>query len=52
MNKEIAAYCRCCHKITKHKVINCEETLGWRIFETIISAGLLTAFKYDYDCEC
>lgn len=52
MSKEIVAYCRCCHKVTKHKVINCEETFRWRLFEAIISAGISTAFGYEYNCEC
>lgn len=54
MNKKIiVGYCPECGQLTKHEVIQCEERLGWRIFESIVSMGLIPALDgYRYDCEC
>ena len=52
MSKTLVGYCFNCGKDTKHKVIQCEESLGWRIYENILTFGLIAAMGYDYKCEC
>lgn len=35
--KNVVAYCPNCNKKTKHVPIQCNEGLGWRIFENIFT---------------
>ena len=53
MAKIIVGYCDKCGCKTKHTVIHCHESLGWRIFENLCTFGTIgAAFGYDYECEC
>ena len=53
MGKVLVSYCSQCGKKTKHEVIQCKEKLGWRIFEGVLSLGLIPMMDgYDYYCEC
>lgn len=50
--KSVVAYCPNCNKKTKHVPIQCNEGLGWRIFENIFTFGAIAASGYNYECEC
>lgn len=53
MAKYKVGYCQECGRETKHIILECEESLGWRIFENFFTFGLIAAsFGYDYKCEC
>ena len=52
MNKYMVGYCCKCREKTKHKVIECEESIRFRVFETIITMGWAIAMPHDYHCEC
>lgn len=52
MKKHMVGYCFICGKETKHEVIECKDSAGWRIFETVITAGLSLALPHQYKCEC
>ena len=53
MKKHIVGYCDTCERETKHNVIECEDSLGERIWENIITFGLFNVYSYRwYKCEC
>ena len=53
MKKQVVGYCDTCHRETKHNVIECEDSLGERILENIITFGLVNAVSCRrYKCEC
>ena len=39
MAKYIVGYCSECGKETKHRKLECEDSVPWRIFETVVTAG-------------
>ena len=52
MTKYLVGYCSTCLKETKHEVINCRDSVWWKIFENIFTFGFIAALGYDYNCEC
>lgn len=52
MAKYIVGYCSKCGKKTKHRKIACTESLAWRAFEVITTAGFGLLFDRNYECEC
>lgn len=53
MKKYVVGYCDRCEKETRHFVIECEDSIGERIWENIITFGLVNAVSYRcYKCEC
>ena len=47
-------HCNCseCGKETKHRKLECEDSVPWRIFETVVTAGWGLLLDRDYKCEC
>lgn len=39
MAKEIVGYCQTCGRKTRHRVVECHDSVPERIFETIITMG-------------
>lgn len=39
MAKYMTGYCWHCAKMTKHQVIECEDSVPYRIFETVFTLG-------------
>lgn len=52
MPKYIVGYCANCHKETKHLKLYCEDSVPWRIFETVITLGWGLLLDHEYECEC
>lgn len=53
MTKHKVGYCQKCRRETKHIILECEEHIGWRILDNILTFGAIAAFfGYDYKCEC
>ena len=52
MPKYMAGYCWECCKNTKQQVVEAEDSVGWRIFETVFTLGFALATPHDYKCEC
>jgi hypothetical protein len=52
MAKIMVGYCPKCGKRTKHRKIECTESLAWRTFETVVTLGWGLLFDRDYECEC
>lgn len=52
MAKYIVGYCSECGKETKHIKIECEDSVPWRLFETVITCGFGLLFDRTYKCEC
>lgn len=52
MQRYMVGYCFECGEKTKHKVIECEDSVGWRVFETVITVGLSLVMPHNYQCEC
>ena len=52
MDKYITGFCYRCGKTTKHKVIECEDSTIWRVFEGILTLGLSLTMPQSYQCEC
>lgn len=50
--KYLVGYCSTCGKETKHEKLECTESLAWRAFEVITTAGWGLLFNRDYKCEC
>lgn len=52
MKKYMIGYCYRCRRDTRHEVIECKDSVGWRVFETVVTAGFALAMPHDYQCEC
>ena len=52
MTKYIVGYCSECGKETKHRKLECEDSVPWRIFETVVTAGWGLLLDHDFKCEC
>ena len=52
MAKYMTGYCWDCAKTTKHQVIECEDSVPYRIFETVFTLGFGAALEHGYKCEC
>lgn len=52
MKKLTTGYCDECGKYTKQIVIECNDNLPTRIFETVITLGLAATTERRYECEC
>ena len=52
MSKYLVGYCPRCGKQTKHEVIKCEDSVGYRIFTGILTLGASEALGHNYKCEC
>ena len=52
MAKYMTGYCWSCHKETKQEKIECEDSVPYRIFETVFTLGFGAALPHDYKCEC
>jgi hypothetical protein len=52
MAKYMTGYCHHCGKTTKHQVIECEDSVPYRIFETVATLGFGAMLEHDYKCEC
>lgn len=52
MQKYIVGYCYRCKEDTKHRVIDCKDSVGWKIFETMVTMGFAFAMPHEYQCEC
>ena len=50
--KNLVAYCSKCGRETRHVVIEAEDSLAWRVFETVVTAGWALLTDHDYKCEC
>ena len=52
MSKYIVGYCYRCRKKTKHKIIECEDSMACRVFEAVVTVGFSLLFDREYECEC
>lgn len=52
MKKTLVGYCSNCGRQTKHTVVECEDSLPWRIFETVTTLGWGLLLDHEYKCEC
>lgn len=52
MGKYLIGYCSECRKETKHIKLECEDSVPWRIFETVTTLGWGLLFDRAYKCEC
>ena len=52
MQKYMVGYCSRCGEKTKHKVIECTDSVGYRIFETLVTVGFALLTSHKYHCEC
>lgn len=52
MKRHMVGYCYRCGKDTKHEVIECEDSVSWRVFETVVTACFALALPHSYQCEC
>lgn len=52
MAKKMVGYCGNCGCETKHEVLEAEDSVPWRVFETIVTMGLALLTPHDYKCEC
>lgn len=53
MVKYVVGFCEECCELTKQKVVQCEDSTFFQVFEAICTIGLsLAFFKRDYFCEC
>ena len=50
--RHMVGYCPECGKKTKHRVIECQDSLPYRVFETVFTLGFAAALPHDYECEC
>ena len=52
MKKYMVGYCPECGKKTKHEILESKDSIPWRIFEIVMTAGWALAFDHEYYCEC
>lgn len=52
MTKYMTGYCWHCAKTTKHQVLECEDSVPYRIFETVFTLGFGAMLEHGYKCEC
>ncbi len=52
MAKYLVGYCSECGKETKQQKLECEDTLVWRAFETVVTLGWGLLLDHEYKCEC
>lgn len=52
MSRYLVGYCSNCTKTTKQEVVQCHDSVPYRIFETIFTLGFGLMFWHDYECEC
>ena len=52
MRKNKVGHCWNCGENTIHRVIECKDSVTWRIFEIVATCGVGTLFEHDYKCQC
>lgn len=52
MSKWVVDYCWTCARRTKQEVIQCKDSVPFRIFENICTLGLASLMERKYDCQC
>lgn len=52
MAKKMVGYCWNCGCETKHEVLEAEDSVPWRVFETVVTMGFALLTPHDYKCEC
>lgn len=53
MKRYMVGYYPECGKKTKHEILECKDSIPWRILETVMTAGwALLALDHEYYCEC
>ena len=52
MTRYMVGYCDRCGEATKHRMIECKDSVGWRVFETIVTVGFALVLPREYYCEC
>jgi hypothetical protein len=52
MKQSTVGYCWKCRKNTEHKVIECQDSVRQKVFETIFTHGFSLLFPRNYSCKC
>ncbi len=52
MAKYMTGYCWECCKTTKQKVIDCDDSIAYRVFGAVFTLGFSEMLPHDYNCEC
>lgn len=52
MAKYMTGYCEKCGKETKQLKLEGEDSIPYRIFETVVTCGWGLLLDHDYKCEC
>ena len=52
MSKYMVGYCWTCAKRTKHRKLECKDSVPFRIFEAVFTCGFGLLLDHDYECEC
>ena len=52
MGKYLIDYCPECGKRTKYLKLECQDSVPWRVFETVVTLGWGLLLDHEYECEC